>query len=312
MTLAAQFDMTQRRAAFRNDIPKPSKQDSGRAGVAQTPLHVRTFGVTARAGLGDYVRAKLGRKLGKFAPAIERVSVRFDDVNGPRGGVDTVSQIKVVLSARPSVVTRAQGVDAWHAFDQASHRTERTVRRSLGRAGFTSGRRTPKKAPAEAPPAPSRGEPARRRAALPEGSLIGARVGRSAANLARTLAWSNKVDTSQPGVSATHRKAGGGSTAARNVQRSTSRATAALEDSATGKPSRKSSRGSANRAKAGSKQGRRAKLRAASPKRRAAKAKARGSRAPSARAKRAGVRQGSVRQGSVRQGRDHAASLGSG
>jgi hypothetical protein len=273
MVLANMAAMTSSRAAFPSEIPKSLKQQSGRAGVTQTPLHVRTFGVTSRPGLSDYVRAKLGRKLGKFAPAIERVSVRFDDVNGPRGGVDTVSQIKVVLSSLPSVVIREQGVDAWHAFDQASHRTERTVRRSLGRSGVARGRRVPSRAPARALTTRVKDEP-RRRAALPQGSLIGARVGRSAAHLERVLAWSNQVDTSQPGVSASDRKAGGGSTAARNVKRSTTRATAALEDSATGKPSRKSSRGSANRAKAGAKQGRRAKARANSPKRAATKAKA--------------------------------------
>ncbi|HVZ35987.1 MAG TPA: hypothetical protein VG963_26350 [Polyangiaceae bacterium] len=218
------------------------------------------------------MRAKLGRKLGKFAPAIERVSVRFDDVNGPRGGVDTVSQIKVVLSSLPSVVIREQGVDAWHAFDQASHVTERTVRRSLGRSGVASGRRTPSRALARARTTAAKAEP-NRRAPLPGGSLIGARVGRSPAHLQRVLAWSNQVDTALPGVSASHRKAGEGSTAARNVKRSTTRATAALEDSATGRPSRKSSRGSANRAKAGAKQGRRAKVRANSPKRSATKAK---------------------------------------
>jgi hypothetical protein len=275
MALALSPGMTQRRAAFRNEIPKPSKPEGGRAGVTQTPLHVRTFGATARAGLGDYVRTKLGRKLGKFAPSIERVSVRFDDVNGPRGGVDTVSHIKVVLSERPSVVIQAQGIDAWHAFDRASHRTERTVRRSLGRAGMTSGRGAPGKAPARASTSASNGKPSRAYPALPNGSLIGARVGRSRANLGRTLAWPNAVDTSQPGLSATDRKAGGGSTAARNVKRSSSRATAALEDSATGKPSRKSTRGSANRSKAGSKQGRQAKVRAASPQRAATKSKAR-------------------------------------
>jgi hypothetical protein len=272
MALALSPSMTQRRAAFRNEIPKPSKHAIGRAGVTQTPLHVRTFGATAREGLGAYVREKLGRKLGKFAPSIERVSVRFDDVNGPRGGVDTVSHIKVVLSERPSVVVEAQGTDAWHAFDRASHRTERTVRRSLGRVGMTSGRGAPGRGRAST--SPSNGKPMRPYAALPEGSLIGARVGRSAASLARTLAWSNAVDTSLPGVSATDRKAGGASTAARNVKRSTSRATASLEDSATDKPSRKSTRGSANRSKAGSKQGRRAKVRAASPKRAATKSKA--------------------------------------
>lgn len=243
----------------------------GRGDVTETPLHVRTVGTASHAGLGDYVRKKLGRKLGKFSQAIERVSVRFDDVNGPRGGVDTVSRIKVVLSELPSVVVESQGADAQHAFDQASHRTERTVRKNLGRAGVSRGRsarKAAKRAPRRSP------TPLRPSASLPNGSLIGARVGRSAQSLERTLAWPSTVDTAQPGVSASDRKAGAGSTAARNVKRSTSRATAALEDSATGRPSRKSTRASANRAKSGSKQGRRAKVVTASPKRAATKAKA--------------------------------------
>jgi hypothetical protein len=261
------------RASFENEIPKRLKRATGRAEVAATPLHVRTFGARTHAGLSDYVRKKLGRKLGKFAHAIERVSVRFDDVNGPRGGVDTVSRIKVVLSARPSVVIESQGVDAQHAFDQASQRTERTVRRSLGRAGVTRGPSARK--PTKRTKAATAAKAPRAYVPPPQGSLIGARVGRAPANLERTLEWTNAVDTSQPGLSASDRKAGGGSSAARNVMRKTSGATVALEDSATGKPSRKSTRGSANRSKAGSKQGRRAKVAANSPKRAATKAKAR-------------------------------------
>lgn len=51
------------------------------------------------------------------------------------------------------------------------------------------------------------------------------------------------VDTSKPGVSATDRKAGGASTAARNMSnRVEKKGGAALEDSANGRPSRKSTR----------------------------------------------------------------------
>lgn len=58
------------------------------------------------------------------------------------------------------------------------------------------------------------------------------------------------VDTSKPGVSATDRKAGGGRTASRNFSKhGEKRAVYALEDSATGKPSRKSTRKAANRMK---------------------------------------------------------------
>jgi hypothetical protein len=58
------------------------------------------------------------------------------------------------------------------------------------------------------------------------------------------------VDTAQPGVSATDRKAGGGSTAARNASaRAGKKGGARLEDSASGRPSRKSTRKSKGRVK---------------------------------------------------------------
>ena len=87
------------------------------------------------------------------------------------------------------------------------------------------------------------------------------------------------VDTAQPGVSATDRKAGGGSTAARNRPlHAAKKATYALEDSATGKPSRRSSRRAANRAKPGSNLTRQKQREMRSPEARAEQAKARSRR----------------------------------
>ena len=58
------------------------------------------------------------------------------------------------------------------------------------------------------------------------------------------------VDTSKPGVSATDRKAGGGHSGTRNVSaRAKAKGGAKLEDSATGKPSRRSTRKSEGRVK---------------------------------------------------------------
>jgi len=58
------------------------------------------------------------------------------------------------------------------------------------------------------------------------------------------------VDTSLPGVSATDRRVGAGSSGTRNLSRRAGRkAIYALEDSATGRPSRKSTRRAANRQK---------------------------------------------------------------
>jgi hypothetical protein len=72
-------------------------------------------------------------KLGKFGAAIERVSVRVRDINGPRGGIDKICRVKVVLSRLPSVVVEQRDAAKQAAIDAALARTEQAVRRSLQR-----------------------------------------------------------------------------------------------------------------------------------------------------------------------------------
>jgi hypothetical protein len=82
------------------------------------------------------------------------------------------------------------------------------------------------------------------------------------------------VDTAQPGVSATDRKAGHGSTAARNRSlRAGRKGGAALEDSLSGRPSRKSTRKSEGSLKTTSNLQRRQVRRVSSPKARATRSK---------------------------------------
>jgi len=82
------------------------------------------------------------------------------------------------------------------------------------------------------------------------------------------------VDTSRPGVSASHRKAGQGSSGARNLsKRAAKKGGARLEDSATGRASRKSTRKSAGRMKHSGSLERRAIRLAHSGKTQAAKAR---------------------------------------
>lgn len=100
---------------------------------ALTPTHIRAVDAPIGAEDRAYVRRKLGRKLGKFARAVERVSVRIKDVNGPRGGVDKLCRIKVVLSGLPSVVIEQQHASLQAAVDRALRRTEGAVRRSVQR-----------------------------------------------------------------------------------------------------------------------------------------------------------------------------------
>ena len=124
---------TDRRAPLPALVPRPVKRESGRTEALRTPAHVRVIGVELDEDDRILIRKKLGMKLGKFASSVERVTVRMADVNGPRGGVDHVCNVKVVLSGLPSVVVERQDASPHAAIDLALRATEQAVRRSVGR-----------------------------------------------------------------------------------------------------------------------------------------------------------------------------------
>lgn len=197
------------------------------------------------AGFKTRIRTQLARRIGHAAGLVERISVRFEDVNGPKGGVDIVCRIKVVMSGRPSLIVEKRADSHATAFAQAVTAVSTAVRREQGKHRLRTG---PHPAPR---PAPRK----RRQAARPDrGELIGRRVGRGPEALERALRRPEKhdraayVDTARTGTSASDRRAGGPYAARRNTLARTTRATATLEDSRT-RPSRKSTRRSANRGK---------------------------------------------------------------
>ena len=125
--------MDGKRSSFPGWIPKPFKQKSSLHDERMVPAHIRVLGANLSKDKRTEIRKKLNRKLGKFANAIERVSVRVKDINGPRGGIDQVCRIKVVLSNLSSVVFEAQDASLDVVIGSALTGAERAVRRSLQR-----------------------------------------------------------------------------------------------------------------------------------------------------------------------------------
>lgn len=122
------------RAPLAKQVPRPAKRRAGRTEVPrEVPANVRVFGTHLEPSDRAYIRRKLGAKIGKYAPAIERVSVRVADVNGPRGGIDQQCRIKAVLSGYPSVLYEAQDASRDTAIDAAIGGIERVLRRTLRR-----------------------------------------------------------------------------------------------------------------------------------------------------------------------------------
>jgi hypothetical protein len=132
----------------------------------------------------------------------------------------------------------------------------------------------PKKGAANRPRR-SAGAPGARTGDGGKASLIGKRTGHGRENLMWAQDRPEKrrrdqpVDTAEPGRSATDRKAGYGHSARRNTKLNTAGMSYALEDSTKARPSRKSTRGSANRSKPASGLTRRQQLKARSPQSRA-------------------------------------------
>jgi hypothetical protein len=215
-----------KRAPFAASVPRAERRTGGSGWSPSTPLAVRTSGLPIDPELRRRVRRRLGERLGKLAPHIERLTVRFEDVNGPRGGVDVACRIKGVVSGLPSLVVTELAHDPSQAFDRAGERFQRVVKRAIGRARDRGqlGRF------AQPPPA------GQRRPRRAEGADAPA------------------------------------STAERNRKARAPKATAALEGSMRARPSRKSTRGSANRAKHGNKLARRESRRASSQKAQRARA----------------------------------------
>lgn len=102
-----------------------------RSSLASAQL--RVLGVELDEDERSHLRRRLAVKLGKFATSIERVRVRVADVNGPRGGVDQVCRINVVLIGLSPVVVEERDASLEAAIDGALTGTERAVRRSVQR-----------------------------------------------------------------------------------------------------------------------------------------------------------------------------------
>ena len=116
-----------------DQIPRPVKRTAGRAAARLTPANIRVDGVSLDEDDRAYIRRRLGEKLGKYASSIERVTVRVRDVNGPRGGIDLLCRVKVVLSGLPSVVVEHQAAVLKPALTRALTAAERAVRQTLQR-----------------------------------------------------------------------------------------------------------------------------------------------------------------------------------
>ena len=99
-----------------------SKQAALREQVVAVPAIAGLAPISIRSSLPlaeefeRRIRLQLARRLGHDASLIQRGTVRFEDVNGPKGGVDKVCRIKLVLTGRPSLFAEKRAPTVEQAF----------------------------------------------------------------------------------------------------------------------------------------------------------------------------------------------------
>jgi ribosomal subunit interface protein len=83
--------------------------------------------------LRDYVARRLDLALNRYDHRLERVQVRLDDINGPRGGIDKRCRLHVV--GRPSwrIHVEGAGPTCYDAIDAAGARARRSIAQLLDR-----------------------------------------------------------------------------------------------------------------------------------------------------------------------------------
>jgi hypothetical protein len=232
----------------------------------ETPVEIRNLDGAVDEALHAWVLERLGRQLGKHATQIERLEVRFGDENGDKGGISRKCMIHLVLSALPPVVVETAAGEDREAFDLAAGRVNRALQRAMEKHGFsTKHKRRQRGEHGEADAEQMMDEAATLDIGAldpqpaSELSMYDKRVGRREQQLQALQA-----NAHAPSVSEGH-------TAKRNAKLNTRGMAYALEDSTDGKPSRKSTRASANHIKHATGLTVRAKSAVHSPERRAAR-----------------------------------------
>jgi putative sigma-54 modulation protein len=104
-------------------------------------LDVRAHGFAMTDAIRTYATDHVAGRLAKHARGIQTVVVRFDDVNGSKGGADMLCEVEVTLRRGTPIVVTELDDDLRAAMARAADRVEEAVTRALARRRDTSRQR---------------------------------------------------------------------------------------------------------------------------------------------------------------------------
>jgi hypothetical protein len=95
-------------------------------------IEVSTKGGCSAEFMAD-VTATISQGLARYESRITRIEVHFEDVNGPKGGIDHRCRLEARLSAMKPVIVSDAGADSFVALKGAISKMDRLLKSSLGK-----------------------------------------------------------------------------------------------------------------------------------------------------------------------------------
>ncbi len=96
-------------------------------------IDVRAIGFPLTDAILRHVESRLEAALGPFARSVVTVTVRLQDVNASRGGIDKRCGVVVALRGRGVVTAEVTDGDLYAAVDAVARRARRAVKRAVKR-----------------------------------------------------------------------------------------------------------------------------------------------------------------------------------
>lgn len=94
---------------------------------------IRSGNVNLKPTTRAYIEERLNRSLGRIKDRISHVTVRFDDINGPKGGADLRCHIEVHLVRSGMILADVVAGDLRTAIDEAADRAALRIIKELNR-----------------------------------------------------------------------------------------------------------------------------------------------------------------------------------
>ncbi|MBJ6761814.1 HPF/RaiA family ribosome-associated protein [Myxococcaceae bacterium JPH2] len=96
-------------------------------------IEIRARHFTLTETLRTHVERRARFAMGRLSDRVREVTVRLEDINGPRGGVDKVAKVTVRLEHGGQLASEAMDASYAAAVDRALERAGHAVSKALGR-----------------------------------------------------------------------------------------------------------------------------------------------------------------------------------